>query len=205
MPPTVDPPAGRTRNPRGQGARLRTELLDAAAELMSRHGSIDKVSVRAVAAEVGVSPTAVYRHFDNHSDLLWSSVKHCFSEFSAAMLEAQASTDDIYDKLRRSGDAYVRFATEQTGKYRVMFANRVELPPAEEPVGIAAFENLVDQIRAILVDRGDAREPRFVAAQVWTWIHGIVDLLGSHPDDDMWPSTDELLDEMVVRLQLDRP
>ncbi|MFV2039432.1 MAG: helix-turn-helix domain-containing protein, partial [Acidimicrobiales bacterium] len=63
----------RPRSPRGQGKQLRVELLDAAAELMAKHGSLDKVSVRAVAHAVGVSPTAVYRHFDNHTEMLWAS------------------------------------------------------------------------------------------------------------------------------------
>lgn len=195
----------RERNPRGEGARLRLDLLDAAAELMARHGSVDKVSVRAVAAAVGVSPTAVYRHFDNHADLLWAAVNHCFEEFAAAMLDARASTDDVYDQLLRAGEAYVRFATEQTGKYRVMFSNRVELPPREGPVGVYAFDHLVDLIASILHDRRDPRDPTFVAVQVWTWIHGIVDLIGNHAEFEAWPEIEQLLTELRERLDLVRP
>ncbi len=197
--------ATRERNPRGQGARLRVELLDAATKLMAQHGSLDKVSVRAVAAAAGVSPTAVYRHFENHTDLLWSAVQYCFEEFAARMEEARASTDDVYERLRNCGRAYVEFATEQRGKYRVMFSNRVELPPREEPVGINAFEQLVDLIADILEARGDDRDPHFVAVQVWTWIHGIVDLLGSHREADIWPEVEPLLEELRHRLELDPP
>lgn len=195
----------RERNPRGEGARLRTELLDAAAELMATHGSIDKVSVRAVAAAAGVSPTAVYRHFDNHAELLWAAVNHCFEEFAGAMLDARASTDDIYEQLVRSGEAYVRFATEHTGKYRVMFSNRVELPPREEPVGTFAFQHLIDLIATILEARGDDRDPTFVAVQVWTWIHGMVDLICSHTEVDWWPELEPLLQELRTRLELTPP
>lgn len=195
----------RERNPRGEGARLRVDLLDAAAELMAEHGSIDKVSVRAVAAAAGVSPTAVYRHFDNHAELLWAAVNHCFEEFAAVMLEARASTDDVYEQLERSGEAYVRFATEQTGKYRVMFSNRIELPPREEPVGTYAFDHLIDLIASILQARDDDRDPTFVAVQVWTWIHGIVDLIGNHAELDMWPEIPPLLLEMRHRLELTAP
>ncbi|MEM7285991.1 MAG: TetR/AcrR family transcriptional regulator [Actinomycetota bacterium] len=195
----------RARNPRGEGARLRTDLLDAAAELMARHGSIDKVSVRAVAAATGVSPTAVYRHFDNHAELLWAAVNHCFEEFAAAMLEARASTEDVYEQLVRSGETYVRFATEHRGKYRVMFSNRVELPPREEPVGTYAFDHLIDLIASILAERGDDRDPTFVAVQVWTWIHGIVDLIGNHAEFEFWPDVVPLLAEMRERLELTAP
>lgn len=198
--------ARRERNPRGEGSRLRGELLDAAADLMARHGSIDKVSVRAVAAAAGVSPTAVYRHFDNHMDLLWAAVQHSFDEFSAALASAtDAAAGDIYDQFRAMGDAYVRFALDHQGKYRVMFSNRVELPPRAEPVGAHSFDQLVDFLSEVLAERGDERDPAFVAVQVWTWIHGIVDLMGTHPEMPEWPAHEHLLDELMRRLELTRP
>ena len=192
----------RARNPRGEGDRLRVELLDAAAELMAAHGSIDKVSVRAVAGAVGVSPTAVYRHFDNHAALLWAAVNHCFEEFADAMIGAREGIDDIYEQLRASGQAYIRFALEHPGKYRVMFSNRVELPAQEEPVGMFAFDTLVDLVRLILEDRDDDRDPTYVSVQVWTWIHGMVDLIGNHEELSMWPDIDDLMDELAPRMDL---
>jgi len=47
-------------------AQLHSDLLDAAAELLAEQSSLDKVSLGAVAGRAGVSPTAVYRHFDDH-------------------------------------------------------------------------------------------------------------------------------------------
>ena len=202
------PPAAQTRttprprSPRGEGESLRIDLLDAAAELMATHGSIDKVSVRAVAAAAGVSPTAVYRHFDNHTDLLWAAVQYCFDEFATAMRSAWTESDDVYERLAKSGRAYIRFALEETGKYRVMFSNRVPLPEREEPVGMHAFDELVAKVRDILDDRGDDRDPEVVSVQIWSWIHGMVDLLGNHPELDMWPDAEAALDEMQRRLDL---
>lgn len=192
----------RPRSPRGEGKRLRVELLDAAAELMAQHGSLDKVSVRAVAHDVGVSPTAVYRHFDNHTDLLWASVQHCFDEFTRDILAAQASTDDPFDRLHATGQAYVRFATEHTGKYRVMFSNRVPLPEREQPASMTAFDVLVGLVADVLAARVDDRDPHFVAVQIWTWMHGIVDLIGAHKGQGMWPAVDDLLEDLRVRLEL---
>lgn len=203
MAPPAPAATPRARNPRGEGARLRTELLDAAADLMAKHGSIDKVSVRAVAAAAGVSPTAVYRHFDNHMDLLWAAVHYSFDEFTSTLIEArEAAGDDVYDKFRAMGDAYVRFALEQTGKYRVMFSNRVHLPLQEAPVGKHSFDQLIGFIGEVLEHRGDDRDPVFVSVQVWTWIHGIVDLVGSHPEMPKWPPMEALMDDLMVRLDL---
>ena len=201
MTPATTAATSRARNPRGQGDRLRVDLLESAAELMAQHGSIDKVSVRAVAAGAGVTPTAVYRHFEGHDDLLLSAVQYCFDEFLAALLAATEGIDDPVERFRRAGDAYVRFAMEQRGKYRVMFANRIELPPREAPSSMNAFDVLVEWVSEILEANGDDRDPFFVSVQVHTWIHGIVDLLGSHKDMP-WPDTDLLLDELGARLGL---
>ncbi len=191
----------RTRNPRGEGDRLRTELLDAATDLMAEHGDIAKVSLRAIAARAGVSPTAVYRHFDDHLSLLRAAVDDCWEQFEQALATAAASTDDPYESLRRSGDAYVHFATERPGEYYVLFSNRIDVAYEGHNVGDSAFDHLVDLVAAILDANGDARDARFVAVQVHTWIHGIVDLTCRHDEFD-WPSSGELLDELLVRLAL---
>jgi AcrR family transcriptional regulator len=201
--PPPEPDTHRVRNPRGQGDRLRVELLDAAAELMAVHGSIDKVGVRAVAAAAGVSPTAVYRHFESHTDLLWAAVQYSFDEFARAMAGAAASADDPYERLAAMGEAYMQFARDHRGKYRVMFSNRVPLPPRTEPVGMHAFDQLVAVVTEVLAARDDDRDPRFVSVQVWTWMHGIVDLMGSHGEvPDLWPDPDVMLAELRVRLEI---
>ncbi len=191
----------RTRNPRGEGDRLRIELLDAATDLMAEHGDIAKVSLRAIAARAGVSPTAVYRHFDDHESLLRAAVDDCWEQFETVLAEAALSSDDPFESFRRSGDAYVRFATERPGQYYVLFSNRIDLAYEGRNVGDSAFDHLVALVGAMLEANGDRRDPRFVAVQVHTWIHGIVDLTCRHDEFD-WPSTDELLDELVVRLSL---
>ena len=60
----------RARNPRGTGEKLRAELLDAADALLVESGDPAKVTVRGVAATVGVAPNAVYLHFADREALL---------------------------------------------------------------------------------------------------------------------------------------
>ena len=195
----------RTRNPRGEGDRLRADLLDAAADLIAEHRSVDRVSLRAVAARAGVSPMAVYNHFADKDELMVAAVDHCWDEFQAALAAAYLAADDVYARLRDAGTAYARFALEHPGKYRVMFTDPADLPDrAEEPVGLGAFDQLVAVVGDILEARGDDRDPTFVAVQVHTWVHGIVSLIACKPEGD-WPSTEDLLDDLLVRLDLDAP
>jgi len=212
---TTNATTERRRNARGEGERLRIELLDAATELMAEHGTIEGISLRAVARRAGVSPTAVYRHFDDHVDLLRESVARCWGNFYEAMLTARNSSTDPFDAFRAAGDAYVRFAIERQGEYRVLFSNRIQLDMADVELansmdppdvggdpGLSAFQVLVELVTAILERNEDSRDPFFVAVQVHTWIHGIVDLIGCHPDAP-WPRMDEMLDGLSAALDLD--
>ncbi|MEZ5166759.1 MAG: TetR/AcrR family transcriptional regulator [Acidimicrobiales bacterium] len=190
--------AERSRNPRGEGSRLRGDLLDAAADLIAETG--DVVSLRAIAARAGVSPTAVYAHFDDHLELLRAAVVHCWEEFAATLAAGVDGIADPFEAFRASGQAYLRFAEEQPGKYRVLFANQVDLG-VDKAVGAAAFDHLVAGVTAVLEARRDPRDPYFVAIQVHTWTHGIVDLTLRH-EPPGWPTRQELFDDLAVRLGL---
>jgi AcrR family transcriptional regulator len=195
------PTASRQRSARGDCDRLRIDLLVAAADLIGAHGEMESVSLRAVARRAGVSPTAVYRHFDDHIELLRSAVDYCWSTFYEQLRAAHDSSDDPFASFRAMGDAYIAYALAHPGQYRVLFSDKVDLGDGDSPGGLAAFQLLVDAVSRMLTVRGDDRDPFFVAVQVHTWIHGIVDLCGSHPSMP-WPETSELLDGLSDALRL---
>jgi len=195
------PTTPRQRSARGEGDTLRTDLLVAAADLLGAHGEIEAVSLRAVARRAGVSPTAVYRHFDDHVELLREAVDHCWSTFFEQLRAANDSSEDPFVAFRAMGDAYVAYAIDHPGQYRVLFSDKVDLGDGDAPGGLAAFQLLVDAVSRMLAVREDDRDPFFVAVQVHTWIHGIVELCGSHPSMP-WPDTSELLDGLGDALSL---
>ncbi|MFN3254465.1 MAG: TetR/AcrR family transcriptional regulator [Ilumatobacter sp.] len=197
-------PAKRRRNARGEGDRLRIDLLDAAVDLMAEHGTIEGITLRAVARRAGVSATAVYRHFDDHTGLLREAVEHCWRNFNEMLEDAQRAGIDAFDAFERSGRGYVRFAMEHQGQYRVMFSNRIALQADDDSIAASTFQILVDQTTEMLRALGDDRDPIFVATQVHTWIHGIVDLMGRTPDIP-WPAIDDQLTGLQRTLGLVRP
>jgi AcrR family transcriptional regulator len=171
---------------------------------MAEKGELEAISLRAIAGRAGVSPTAVYRHFDDHLHLLREAVERCWSQFAEHLRRGAVGHDDPYDRLRGAGDAYVDFAMSEPGKYRVLFSNRIDLEMEQIMAGGVAFDLLVELLTAVLRDRGDVRDPHLVAVLVHTWIHGIVDLCGNHEHKD-WPDVPTLLDHLADRLGLSRP
>ena len=194
----------RRRNARGEGDRLRVELLEAAADLLGEHGTIEGISLRSVARRAGVSATAVYRHFDDHTELIRQAVEFCWTNFHDMLVQATDGVDDTFEAFERCGLGYAAFATDRQGQYRVLFSNRIALPGGRPSAGDATFQILVDLVRDMLSALDDDRDPFFVAVQVHTWIHGIVDLMGCHPDMD-WPPMLDQLDGLRTSLRLVRP
>ncbi|MGY4970008.1 TetR/AcrR family transcriptional regulator, partial [Streptomyces nigrescens] len=65
--------AVRARNPRGQGERLREELLRATERLLEEVGSEDALSLRAVARAAGVAAPRLDRHVSGQPEVVWAA------------------------------------------------------------------------------------------------------------------------------------
>jgi AcrR family transcriptional regulator len=113
----------RQRNQRGEGARLRRELLEAAMRVLDRSPTI-RLSLRAVAGEAGVKPPSVYAHFANADDMMGAIIRECWNQMGEAMsLRAlEASSSCPFTALKAQMSAYVRYAMERPSRYQLLFA-----------------------------------------------------------------------------------
>ena len=170
--------ATRVRNQRGAGERLRADLLEAADEILDRTGDPVQVTVRGVAAAVGVAPNAVYLHFADREVLLDEVVIARLEVCTAAIREAVADIDDPLEALYVGHETYCRLALERPGHYRLLF--RRVLHPSHPGVaerlasaGGAYFQTCIDCCRAV-VDAGRvaAVDPVEMAGAVWALEHG---------------------------------
>src|ERR1700722_2081747 len=95
---------------------LPVALLAAAREILDENG-MHGVGPRDPARRVGVSATAAYRHFTNKEDLLASAAAQGFHELAEAMQGATRGADPLI----RGGLAYIEFANQNRGLFRLMF------------------------------------------------------------------------------------
>ena len=169
----------RQRSPRGRGAVLRDELVQAAAALLDRTGDPEGVTIRGVAAEVGVAPTAVYLHFADRDELMVTVVEERFAEFDRTIDAADPGGDPV-DALVARGEAYVRFALSHPGHYRALFGFRTERPDLAarcQAAGAPAFQSLIDAVqRALDAGRVQGSDPYPIAIAIWSTVHGYADL-----------------------------
>jgi AcrR family transcriptional regulator len=99
---------------------LKEALISAASELIAAHGQAS-FSLRKVAQQVGVSQTALYRHFANKEDLLAAVAEQGFLELSRLSQEAYDQYDDVLVRNIEVGMAYLNFAADNPNTYRLMF------------------------------------------------------------------------------------
>jgi AcrR family transcriptional regulator len=198
----------RARNRRGEGGRLREEIVDAARELLEEHGNEASISLRAVARRVGITAPSIYPHFARREDILRAVITRAADELVARLEHALRGEKDPVARLRAGCDAYVTFAAEHPHHYRVLFERR--RPPGaatlersasvNEMAGAEAFAILLNAIEdCIAAGASKAPSPLAAATQLWAALHGYVTLRASVTDFP-WPDDDELLDALITRL-----
>ena len=151
---------------------LRAALLSRARQAVDAEGEAG-LSLRGLAAAVGVSPNAPYRHFPSKEALLAALSAQGFAELTGrfAACSDQAGEDRLIGYL----SAYLGFARENPELYRLMFGRSLA-PLSCDPVlgeqAQACFRSLMSLIAAVWnLDEADDRVPRG-AAQVWSLCHG---------------------------------
>jgi len=180
---SVSQGARRGRARRGEGERLREELLAAAATLL-REGGEPALKVRAVAAKVGVSTPAVYLHFRDKADLIDAVCLRAFAGLEREMLDAATGSEDPFQALRLRAAAYAHFALDHAVEYQLLMAPRSG--QAHSDLAGDAAQALLDHLVAAVqpcvdagVMRGDVRE---LTLGIWAAMHGCVTLMLSRPE-----------------------
>lgn len=190
---------------------LRRALLDAGLEAARRAGP-EGVSVRELARVVGVSPSAVYRHFASHEELR-----------SAVALRAQSMVADAMDAeiaavptgdgrawangaIAAVGIAYVRFAWAEPGLFRLAFRAHGDLEAAHDERargagGRTPYEQLERALDA-LEREGEltARERAGAEALAWSAVHGFAVLTVEGPLRSLDRGTREAFAGRIVEM-----
>ena len=197
--------AGRQRNARGQGDRLRREIIDAARDILAETGNVDRLTLREVARRVGIAATSVYLHFPDAEHLAVAALEQTFAQLTATTSAAAAGYADPAEALLARCRAYCQFGIDHPGHYRVMF--HLDLMPSlatgdpEETPGQRAFLALVATVEACLA-AGAGRphpDPNRLASLVWAAEHGLVSARLARPRFH-WGTLDGMVTEAVSRL-----
>ena len=166
----------RKRPDRYHHGDLSRSLLQEALRTIEKDG-VSALTLRAVGEKLGVSRTALYRHFADKSALLAAVATEGFRTLRHETQQAWEGQGGGRKGLEAMGAAYVGFAVAHPSHYRVMFGGDVRNAEPDSDLareGAGAFQVLVDAI-ASQQKAGQIRRdtPLALAQYIWANVHGI--------------------------------
>lgn len=167
---------------------LRSALVEAGLRALETT-EIGDISLRQIARDVGVSATAVYRHFPDKRALLVALAGAGIDKLGEAQAKAAGSASDT-SAFSATGRAYVRFALAHPALFRLIFTH---LPPAGETVFGESLAARLLHDKAAATTGGNAEETRRLMVQAWAVVHGLAMLML----DGQLPPDDALIDKVI--------
>jgi AcrR family transcriptional regulator len=160
---------------------LANALLDAADALLLEQGFAE-LTLRQVAAAVGVAPSAAYHHFADRNALLDALAARALDALADALDErlGRIPKADAQRRLLALGRAYVAWARHQPHRFEAAFGSQQGRP--DVPANLRPFEllgSLLDE--AVLRDILSPDGRRHAELVLWPALHGLAVLASSGP------------------------
>ena len=180
--------------PRYHHGDLRSALVEEGLRRLASRDAND-LSLRAIARQVGVSATAVYRHFPDKSALIAALCAEGDRLLGEASCRAQNAAGGGRAGFDATGRAYVRFALSHPALFRLMMGRFRGVPgePGAPNSGSAGLQLLVDNITALSPPDLLPAERRTRALQSWALVHGLAMLML----DGIVPADEALIDAVI--------
>jgi AcrR family transcriptional regulator len=167
--------------------------------------------MRKIAEAIEYSPTAIYVHFKDKSELMHELCRCDFGQLGAGAIELAKVADPI-ERIRQMGAAYIRFGVERPNHYRLMFMtpiNPADIQPTEEDLarkddpaqsGYAALVHAIRegiQAKRFRPELNDDVE--LIAQTFWAAVHGVTSLQVAKADDPWmnWAPLDARINAMI--------
>jgi len=160
----------------------RREILDAAWRLAAEQG-LANLSLRDVAAEVGMRAPSLYTYFDSKGSMLDAMFAQGYRELDE-LYAGVRSDGDLAAMLTAATEAFVRFCQASVPRYQLMFTRAVagwEPSARAYEVSVASYEHMRDRLAAAGVQGQRALD-------LWTAMTAglAAQQLANDPDGDRW-------------------
>ncbi|WP_019954196.1 TetR/AcrR family transcriptional regulator [Yoonia vestfoldensis] len=162
---------------------LKPALIKAGLDILEQDG-LENLSLRAIAARVGVSHTAPKNHFDSFDGLLAAIATEGFRRHAAEMQRGVEGLPPGRDRMRAAAAGYVRFAQQNPALFRLMFSPKLrdQADPDLAAAGAQSYGVLRSVAAGLEWPRpapgfGPEMENLRTEMMLWTIVHGYAWLL----------------------------
>ncbi|MFP7673207.1 TetR/AcrR family transcriptional regulator [Marivita sp. S0852] len=185
---------------------LRQALIESALELITEKGPTG-FTLSEAAKRAGVTPAAVYRHFEGREDLIAEAALQGYQIFADVMQYAYDSGQpSALAAFEATGRAYLAFARKYPGHYIAMFESGISVNRTPELAAVSARARNVFEKAAMDLSQhipSDKRPPASMfSAHIWALSHGVVELYARNSPGTTSPFPPEDLLETGIGVYL---
>ncbi len=185
---------------------LRQALVDASLKLIEDRGP-QGFTLSEAAKEAGVTPAAVYRHFQGREDLIAEAARQGFEIFADLMDHAyNGGAPSALAAFEATGRAYLAFSRKFPGHYVAMFESGVNFAGNPDLARAAARGRATLELAAARLSEhlppGRRPPPAMFAAHVQAMSHGVVELFSRGAPGTRAPFNPEDLLEAGIGIYL---
>lgn len=179
---------------------LRDQIRDTARDLFAREG-YESVSMRRIGSEIGCSPMAIYRHYENKEELLLSICEETFSKMIQLLDKTRQTPGTRLEVLRRCVRTIIDFHLEHPNHYKVTFMTVMPPGPVAErkvAIGQHAMDRLRLGVRECAEAKGITVDIEMVAQIIRVAIHGLASALITTSKCYPWKDPERMKDEVIA-------
>jgi AcrR family transcriptional regulator len=176
---------------------VRNAAIEAGLRLLETT-DVGDFSLRAIARDIGVSATALYRHFPDKSALLSAIAKEGLDRLGQAQQAASQASGDGIAGFSAAGRTYVRFGLEHPALFRMIMSH---MPATDhfsnDSANISSpMRYLRESVARLLPADADAATHKAAALRAWAMVHGLTQLiLDGHVSLDDGTLIDQVIDD----------
>ncbi|MDQ2092856.1 TetR/AcrR family transcriptional regulator [Rhodalgimonas zhirmunskyi] len=185
---------------------LKQALVEAALMLIESKGPTG-FTLSEAAKQAGVTPAAVYRHFEGREDLIAEAARQGYEIFADVMQYAyEKGQPSALAAFEATGRAYLAFARKYPGHYIAMFESGISVNRTPELAAVSARARGVLDLAArdLAAHIPEAKRPpaAMFSAHIWALSHGVVELFARNSPGTQSPFSPEDLLESGIGVYL---
>ena len=157
---------------------LESQLIDQAKKMLEEVGP-DKLSIRAIAEQLGVSATAVYHHFANKDELISHLAAEGFNQLEKVLVQCQVNVEN-QNKMQILSRTYMLFAFDHPAMYQLMFGSQLAHSEMNDKLFTArkqAYAVVEQCVAEVLGQDIQSKEVKSAALAAWSFAHGLASLM----------------------------
>jgi AcrR family transcriptional regulator len=181
----------KTSDERYHHGDLRAALVAEGLKLL-KGAPAEALSLREIARNVGVSATAVYRHFPDKAALIDAMCEVGDEKLAEAFRKAMAKEKSEADAFSAMGRAYVTFALANPALFRLMMSAQGGKAQQNTSAGRSM---LIRAIAELSGDKASKQQLKVTQLRAWSVVHGLAMLML----DGIVPKDEKLIDGVLGR------